>query len=77
MFTLSETWQNTYPTAVVGVLAMQNVVNPKENVLLDQQKEQLETELRDRFADYDRPALRAANNMSASVGANWRRKRGI
>ena len=37
MFTLSETWQNTYPTAVIGVLAIQNVVNPKENVLLDQQ----------------------------------------
>jgi len=58
MFTLSETWKKTYPTAVVGVLALHNVANPRENVALNQQKEALEAELRDRFSGRDRAALR-------------------
>ena len=59
MFTLSESWKNTYPTAVVGVLALHNVNNPPENDALNQQKEELEAELRDRFSGYDRASLRA------------------
>ena len=59
MFTLSESWKNSYPTAVVGVLALHNVANPRENVALNQQKEALEAELRNRFTGYDRAALRA------------------
>ena len=57
MFTLSETWKNTYPKSAVGVLAIHNVANPKENIALNQQKEELEAELRDRFSGYDRAVL--------------------
>jgi DNA/RNA-binding domain of Phe-tRNA-synthetase-like protein len=59
MFTQSETWNKIYPEAAIGVLAMSNVSNPKENVSLNEQKEALEVALRDRFAGYDRATLRA------------------
>ena len=59
MFTQSENWNKKYPAAAIGVLAMSSVANPKENETLNEQKEALELALRDRFAGYDRTALRA------------------
>jgi DNA/RNA-binding domain of Phe-tRNA-synthetase-like protein len=59
MFTQSEIWNEIYPGAAVGVLAMDNVVNPKESASLNEQKEVLEAGLRERFSGCDRAALRA------------------
>jgi DNA/RNA-binding domain of Phe-tRNA-synthetase-like protein len=59
MFTVSESWKEAYPGAAVGILAMGHVANPEQHHRLDQQKEQLESELRSRFANLDRAALKA------------------
>lgn len=65
MFTISEAWKQMYPGAFVGVLALRQVCNPETHPVLDARKERLETELRQRFAGYDRPALRAEPVLSA------------
>jgi DNA/RNA-binding domain of Phe-tRNA-synthetase-like protein len=65
MFIVSETWKTAYPGAAVGVLAVQNVTNPHQHPALDQRKEELENQLRARFSDYDRAALRALPTLQA------------
>jgi DNA/RNA-binding domain of Phe-tRNA-synthetase-like protein len=59
MFIVSDSWKEAYPGAAVGILAMGDVANPKHHPALDRQKEQLENELRSRFASLDRAALKA------------------
>jgi DNA/RNA-binding domain of Phe-tRNA-synthetase-like protein len=63
MFVVSETWQETYPGAVVGVLAMRDVANPKRHPELDRLKDELEKQLRARFVD--KQALRALETLQA------------
>jgi DNA/RNA-binding domain of Phe-tRNA-synthetase-like protein len=65
MFTISQAWKTAYPGAAVGILAMRNVANPDHHPELDRRKEELENELRSRFADYDRAGLRALPTMQA------------
>lgn len=65
MFTISDSWKRTYPGAFVGVLALRGVVNPDNHPELDARKEEIEAELRERFAGYDRPALRAEPVLQA------------
>ena len=65
MFTVSETWKTTYPGAAVGILAMRGVSNPKRHVALDKRKEELENQLRTRFSDLDRAALKALPILQA------------
>jgi DNA/RNA-binding domain of Phe-tRNA-synthetase-like protein len=65
MFTVSEAWKTAYPGATVGILAMRDVANPKHHTGLNQRKEALEHELRSRFADYDRAALRSLPQLQA------------
>jgi DNA/RNA-binding domain of Phe-tRNA-synthetase-like protein len=65
MFTVSEAWKTTYPGAAVGTLAMRDVANPKRHTALDERKEELENQLRSRFADYDRAALNALPTLQA------------
>jgi DNA/RNA-binding domain of Phe-tRNA-synthetase-like protein len=50
MFGVSEAWQAAYHGAFAGVLAMANVANPQEHAGLDRRKEELEAQLRTRFA---------------------------
>jgi DNA/RNA-binding domain of Phe-tRNA-synthetase-like protein len=59
MFIVSESWKEAYPGAAVGILAMDHVANLKYHHGLDKQKEHLETELRSRFSNLDRAALKA------------------
>jgi DNA/RNA-binding domain of Phe-tRNA-synthetase-like protein len=59
MFIVSEAWKTAYPGAAVGVLAMRNVINPERHAALDKRKEDIEDQLRSRFAAYDRAALKA------------------
>jgi DNA/RNA-binding domain of Phe-tRNA-synthetase-like protein len=65
MFIVSEAWKTAYPGAAVGVLAMRNVVNPVQHPALDQRKEELESQLRARYSEYDRAALRALPTLQA------------
>jgi DNA/RNA-binding domain of Phe-tRNA-synthetase-like protein len=65
VFTVSEAWKKAYPGAAVGVLAMRKVVNPEGHPALDKRKEELEAQLRSRFSDYDRAALKALPTIQA------------
>jgi DNA/RNA-binding domain of Phe-tRNA-synthetase-like protein len=65
MFTISETWKITYTDAAVGVLAMRDVVNPDRHPALESRKAELENDLRARFSDYDRAALKALPTIQA------------
>ena len=65
MLTVTEKWQQAYPGAFVGVLVLDNVVNPAEHAALSQRKAALEAELRAQYADFDRPALRALPILQA------------
>ena len=65
MFIVSEAWKTAYPGAAVGVLAMRNVINPEHHVALDKRKEELENQLRSRFSDYDRAALKDLPTIQA------------
>lgn len=64
-FTVSETWQATYPGAAVGVLIMAEVTNPAQHAGLDRRKEDLARDLRARYAGYDRAALRVLPTLQA------------
>ncbi len=64
-FILSEAWKSTYPNTYVGILAMGGVENPVAHPALDVQKAAMETELRQKYDGYDRPALRAEPTLNA------------
>ncbi|MFZ5864405.1 MAG: phenylalanine--tRNA ligase beta subunit-related protein [Thermodesulfobacteriota bacterium] len=49
MFTVSDTWKNMYPGALMGALALGNVTNPKSHAALDKRKKELEQDLRSLF----------------------------
>lgn len=49
MITVSETWKNTYPGAVVGVMVLRSLVNPKSSPDLNEKKAHLENQLRAQF----------------------------
>ena len=72
MFEVTEAWRQAYPTAAVGFLWMRGVSNPEGHPGLDRRKEELETELRRRFAGLDRAALRALPTLAA-YAAYYRR----
>jgi len=65
VFIVSEAWKRAYPGAAVGVLVMRNVLNPERHAALDKRKEELENQLRSRFSDYDRAALKALPTIQA------------
>ncbi|MFH1185882.1 MAG: hypothetical protein V1755_12720 [Chloroflexota bacterium] len=55
----SDTWTREYAGAHAGVLALRDAANPAHSAALQRRKEELEKELRSRFAGMDRAALRA------------------
>jgi DNA/RNA-binding domain of Phe-tRNA-synthetase-like protein len=65
MLTASNQWGFTYPNACIGVLALSNVHNPTDSMELSIRKEQLEEELRGRFAGMDRAALKTNPILTA------------
>ena len=65
MLTASNQWGFTYPNACIGVLALSNVHNPTDSMELGIRKEQLEEELRGRFAGMDRAALKTNPILTA------------
>jgi DNA/RNA-binding domain of Phe-tRNA-synthetase-like protein len=65
IFEVTSAWKSAYPDACVGVLVMQNVVNPALHPELERAKEELVEDLRARFAGQDRAALEALPVMQA------------
>jgi DNA/RNA-binding domain of Phe-tRNA-synthetase-like protein len=63
IFTTSEAWQEAYPEAFIGVLAMDKVANPESVPALDEIKEELEAQLRARFTD--KQGIRALATLQA------------
>jgi len=61
----SEKWSKTYPGAAAGLLAMSQVNNPEGHAALNQRKEALQAELRQRYTGYDRLGLRALPTLQA------------
>ncbi len=55
--TISDAWKSAYPEARAGILVMRDVANPARHPVLDQQKVNLETQLRSQFSGYDRAKL--------------------
>lgn len=55
---VSEAWKTTFPDAVVGTLVMRNVTNPESHAELDRRKTGLESQLRTRFAQGGRAAIK-------------------
>jgi DNA/RNA-binding domain of Phe-tRNA-synthetase-like protein len=65
MFTVAEAFKAAYPTALAGVLAMRNVSNPDSCPELDSRKEDLERDLRARFAGQDAAVLKSLPPVQA------------
>ena len=65
MLTITEKWKTTYPGASIGILVMKDVSNPTIHPELDAIKAQVEGQLRARFADLDRAALREMPTLKA------------
>jgi DNA/RNA-binding domain of Phe-tRNA-synthetase-like protein len=63
MFSVSQAWRSSYPGAAVGVLAMGGVANPASHATMDRVKEELEEQIRARFANKDE--LRAQEHLQA------------
>lgn len=59
MFEVTDRWREAYPGAAVGVLAVREVANPEGHPALEARREAIESELRARYGDLDRPALRS------------------
>jgi DNA/RNA-binding domain of Phe-tRNA-synthetase-like protein len=65
MLVASDAWRTAYPSAAVGLLAMHGVSNPDHHPALQVIKRVLTTELRERYAGYDRAALKALPILNA------------
>jgi DNA/RNA-binding domain of Phe-tRNA-synthetase-like protein len=59
MLIVSEAWRKAFPGAVVGTLVMRDVTNPDSHAVLDQRKQELESQLRLRFSAGGRAAIKA------------------
>ena len=57
LFELTTEWKSAFPGAYAGVLAMRDVVNPAHHPVLEEQKEELENQLRAQFSGQDRAAI--------------------
>ena len=72
MLIVSDAWKAAFPGAVVGALAMRDVANPESVAALDQRKVELENQLRQRFSEGGRAALKALPVLRA-YGAHYER----
>jgi DNA/RNA-binding domain of Phe-tRNA-synthetase-like protein len=64
-FTAGDAWRKHYQGAAIGVLALENVSNPKNHPALEAQKQVLEQDLRRRFGESDRATLRSLPTLQA------------
>jgi DNA/RNA-binding domain of Phe-tRNA-synthetase-like protein len=66
LFVAAPGWNDAYPGAVAGALAMRGVTNPEAHPDLDATRERLETELRVRYAGLSRADIRTTGHFSAN-----------
>ena len=66
-FTASPAFSDTYPGAMIGVLALTNVVNPASDPTLEQIRSQLEDELRLEYGQLERPQIKSLPNIQPYV----------
>lgn len=65
LFKTTPEWQAAYPQARIGILALEDVENPKHHPGLASRKTGLVTRLRANYGDLDRPALRNIPTLHA------------
>jgi DNA/RNA-binding domain of Phe-tRNA-synthetase-like protein len=68
MIEASESWRRQYPGALIGVLVMRGANNPRAHGELEKMREQVEADLRARFAAGGKDALKADPVMTAYEG---------
>jgi DNA/RNA-binding domain of Phe-tRNA-synthetase-like protein len=54
---ITENWQRTFPGAQIGLLLLAGIDNSQRYAALDEHKQQLEGEIRDRYSGYERSRL--------------------
>jgi DNA/RNA-binding domain of Phe-tRNA-synthetase-like protein len=64
-FTTSKAWQEHYPGAAIGILALDNASNPRNHPALEVQKQALEKDLRRQYGEIDRATLRSLPVLQA------------
>jgi DNA/RNA-binding domain of Phe-tRNA-synthetase-like protein len=67
MLTISDSWQETYPGAAVGFLALRNAINPKHHPEFEARKAALEERLRAQFAGQTKADLKALPIIQAYI----------
>ncbi len=72
MLTTSEGWRAAYPGAAIGLLAISGAANPEGHPLLERRREELEAQLRSRYAGLDRGGLKALPVLKA-YAAHYKR----
>lgn len=72
IFEVSPAFQAAYPDAHAGILVMRGVANPRQHAALGSRKQALEAQLRERFANHDRDAIKALPVIEA-YNAYYRR----
>jgi DNA/RNA-binding domain of Phe-tRNA-synthetase-like protein len=65
MFKVSDAWKAAFPTAHAGILMMSDVTNPPHHAELEKIKQQVQDELRARFAGQNRSAIAALPTIQA------------
>ncbi|HAL47326.1 MAG: hypothetical protein CL694_00895 [Chloroflexi bacterium] len=65
VLTATDAWRKAFPGASIGVLAMRGVSNPRSHPDLDARMTDVEADLRRRFSDGGRPAIRALETVQA------------
>ena len=64
-FAVSDRWKQRWPGAVAACMVVDNVTNPADPPALNVRLTDIERDLRDRFAGFDRAALRATPPFDA------------
>jgi DNA/RNA-binding domain of Phe-tRNA-synthetase-like protein len=65
MFSVTKEFSERYPTAHAGILVMENVENPSTHPALEERKQALEKQLRDRYSGQDPHCLETLAPISA------------
>lgn len=75
MLTVTQAWEDRFPGAVVGVLAITDVTNMKAHAGLDARKREIEESIRSRYAGMERAELRELERMAVYASYYKRHKK--
>ena len=64
MLTVTKAWKDRFPGAVVGVLSVTGVANPKAHAGLDARKREIEESIRSRYSGMERAELRGLERIA-------------